>query len=107
MTDAPAGWIIIGTATIWVGNGVRALIVSRRAAATPCRRKRAQKWQWLALAALQVVLGVWFITGPSAHPAVEWWLVAGFGALAAWMLITDVSPWLWSRLRRNSSHASS
>jgi hypothetical protein len=105
MTDAPAGWITIGTATIWAGKGVSALIASRRAAATPRRRERAQKWQWLALAALQVILGVWFLTDPSAHPAVLWWLTAGFGALLAWMFITDVGPWLRSRLRRSSSHA--
>jgi hypothetical protein len=104
MTDAPLGWIMIGAATIWAGKGVSALLASRRAAATSSRRERAEKWQWLALGALQVIIGLGFITGP----AILWWLTSGLGALlGAWMFVTDVSPWLRSRLGRSSNHASS
>jgi hypothetical protein len=53
MTEALAGWIIIGTATIWGGRGVSAQIAGRRAAARPWPRERARNWQRLALAALQ------------------------------------------------------
>jgi hypothetical protein len=107
MTDAPAGWITIGAAAIWAGKSVSALMASRRAKTRPSRRDRAEKWQWLALAAVMVILGVWDIAGPSAHPAVLWWITAGFGALLASLFITDIGPWLRSRLSRNSHHAPS
>lgn len=107
MTDALAGWIFVGTAMIWAGKGLRALTASRRAAAPSGYRERAQKWQWLAAAALQVSLGIWFITGPSAHHEVLWWLVAGSSVLLVWMIITDVGPWLRSRLTSSSSHGPS
>jgi hypothetical protein len=98
MTMALAGWITIGSATIWGGQGVRALIASRRAAARSGPRVRARNWQRLALATPQAILGVWFITGVSTgYPAIFWWLIAGFGALLAWMVITDVRPRLRSR----------
>ncbi len=107
MSDALAGWITVGAAMIWAGKGVHALIASRRAAPPSGYAERAQKWQWLALAALQVSIGVWFITGPSAHHGVFWWwLVAGFSALLAWLLITDAGPWLKSRLTSSSSRGS-
>jgi len=97
-TDAVAGWMTIGAATIWGGQGVTALIASRRAPATSAPRERARNWQRLALAALQLILGVWFITGLSTgYHAVFWCLIAGFGAMVVWMLIVDVMPWLRSR----------
>jgi hypothetical protein len=82
LTDAPAGWIFIGTAMIWAGKGVRALIASRRRAAPSGHGQRVQKWQWFGLAATQVTLGVWFVTDPSKHEGLLWWLIAGFGCLA-------------------------
>jgi hypothetical protein len=100
VTDAPAGWIILGTATISAGKFIGALVASRRAPSP----ERAQKWQWLALAALQVSLAVRFITEPSPHDTVPWWIVAGGVALLTWMLITDVGPWLRSRLTRTAGH---
>lgn|ERR1700722_1529970 len=109
VTDADAGWLIIAAAAIWAAKGVRAVIAGRRQTATPgrSRRDRAQKWQWLASAALDVVLGVWFLTGPSRHPSLSWWLGAGVGALLVWMIITDFGPWLRSRLNGRSNHAPS
>jgi hypothetical protein len=104
MTHALAGGIFIGAAVIWAGAGVRALIATRGATAAG-RRDRTQKWQWVALGGLQVAIGVWFVTGPSKHPAGMWWLIAGQAAFAVWMFLTDVRPWLRSRLRGNSGHA--
>lgn len=107
-TDVPAGWILITAAAIWAGKGVSVLIGSRRQAATAKQGDRSQKWQWLTLAAMQVILGVWFITGPSRHAGISWWLLgAGFVALMIWMFVTDVGPWLRSRVRGRSSHESS
>ena len=104
-TEAVAGWITIGSATIWAGGGVSALIGNRRAAARSGPRERVRRWQRLALAALQLILGVWLITGPSkGYPAVFWWLIAGYGALLAWMVITEVRPWLRSRGTARSTH---
>ena len=103
MTDAIAGWIVVGTAGICASKGLSALIAGRHAAAPSGHADRAQKWQWLVLAGLQMIIGVWFITGPSRHPAVQWWVTSGFGALAAWMLVTDFGPWLRSRLKGSSS----
>jgi hypothetical protein len=102
MTDALAGWIFISTATFWAGKGIRALIADRhRKPATRRNRAReAQKWQWLALAAVQLAIGVWDISGPSTHPTAQWWLVAAVGILFIWLFITDVSPWLRSRMQR-------
>lgn len=96
MTDALAGWVCIGTATILTGNFLGELAASRRAG----RKERAQNWQWLAIAALQVFLGVRFVTTPSPHDGFPWWLVAAALAVLTWMLITDVGPWLRSRLAR-------
>lgn len=104
MTDATIGWITIGTAVIWAGKGISALIGSRRAAAPLGFRERSQKWQWFTLAAWQVISGIWFITGPSSRRAVFWWLMAGFVVLLAWIIVTDVQPWMRSRLTSSSSH---
>ena len=109
VTYAEAGWLLIAAAAIWAVKGVRAVIADRRQTATPRRpgQERAQKWQWLALAAVQVGDGVWFLTGPSRHAALSWWLGAGIGALLVWMIITDFGPWLRSRLNGRSKHAPS
>jgi hypothetical protein len=107
ITNAAAGWLTIAAAAIWVGKGVGAVIAGRRSAAPPSRRDRAQKWQWLDLGALQVALGIWFLTGPTRHPVLSWWLDAGFGVIFVWMAITDFGPWLRSRLNRRSKHAPS
>jgi hypothetical protein len=98
VTDAPAGWILIGTATIWAGKFIGALVASRGAASG----ERLQKWQWLAFAALQVIAGVRFITEPSPHDGIPWWLAAAGVALLTWMLITDAGLWLRSRMSRTS-----
>jgi hypothetical protein len=100
MADALAGWIFIGFAAIWAGQGINALIATRRQPAA--RRgpvREASKWLWLTLAALQLALGVWFITGRSTHLAAQWWLGVAGGGLTIWMFITDISPWLRSRMR--------
>jgi uncharacterized membrane protein YgcG len=99
---AIAGALQLATAAIWAGMGASALIARRRSLATRRQSRLTEEWQWLALAALQVILGVWFIGVPTAHPAVTWWLASGFGAVVVWMLITDVGPWLRSRLRSSS-----
>jgi hypothetical protein len=100
VSDASAGWLFIAAATIWAGKGIGAVIASRRRPAKAGHGERAQKWQWLALAVLQVTIGIRSITYSSTHHGTPWWLYAGWGALAIWMLITDVVPWLISR--RNS-----
>lgn len=109
ITNAESGWLAIVTAAIWAAKGIGAVIAGRRQTTTPRRPRqdRAQKWQWLALAALQVVLGVWFLTGPSRDAAVSWLLEAGIGALLVWMIITDIGPWLRSRLNGSSKRAPS
>jgi hypothetical protein len=98
VTDALVGWMIIVAAAIWAGKFVGALVA--RDGTT--RWERMQKWQWLGFAALLVILGVRFITEPSSHSGVPWWLAAAGTALLTWMLIADVGPWLRSRLTRTS-----
>lgn len=103
LSEAPVGWIFIASATMWAGKGIGALIASRRAPAKAGRGERAKKWRWLALAVLQVILGIRFITHSSAHHGISWWLFyAGSGALLIWMLITDVVLWLRSRLKSSA-----
>jgi hypothetical protein len=99
VNDATAGWLFIAAATIWAGKGIGALIASRRRPAKAGRGERAQKWQSLTLAVLLATLGIRSITYSPARRGTSWWLYAGTGALVIWMLITDVVPWLRSRLK--------
>jgi hypothetical protein len=104
VTSAMGGCASVVTAAIWASNGVTALVASRRAPRTLGRRQRARKWQWLGFAGLAMIFAVWIITGPSTgYPAVFWWLMAGYVIMLAWLLITDLGPWLRTRLKNNTS----
>jgi hypothetical protein len=99
-----SGCISIVTAATWAANGVTALVASRRAPGTLGPRQRARKWQWFALAGLAMIFAVWIVTGPSTgYPAVFWCLMAGYAIMLAWLLITDLGPWLRTRLKNNTS----
>jgi hypothetical protein len=99
MSDALGGWLFIAAATVWAGKGIATLIASRRGPAKEGRGERAQKWQSLALAGLLVILGIRSLSYSAAQNGTPWWLYAGTVALLIWMLITDVVPWLRSRLK--------
>jgi hypothetical protein len=93
-------------AALWAHRGIRLQPGRRRAAVSRPYRERARAWQYLAVAGLQVVFGVWLVTGPSrGYPPVFWGLIAAYGALLAWNVATDLIARLAARRAEDRSSA--